>query len=95
MLENTEIKHRNCIIKATPNKQFVNMVTVIKTPKLRSFFQDRRYVNIHKCVAHIELYESERLINSKETYVKQQLEEVVVLNEEPTFEEEVNSLNEE
>ena len=94
MLENTEIKHRNCIIKATPNEQFPNLVTVIKTPKLRSFFQDSRYVNIHKCVAHIELYESERLINSKETYVKQQLEEVVVLNEEPTFEEEAGQLEE-
>ena len=94
MVENTEIKHRNCIIKATPNKQFPNLVTVIKTPKLRSFFQDRRYVNIHKCVSHIELYESERLINSKETYVKAQLEEVVVLNEEPNFEEEVSQTQE-
>jgi hypothetical protein len=88
MLENTEVKHRNCIIKATPTVQFPNLVTVIKTPKLRSFFQERRYVDVHKCVAHIELYESERLINSKETYVKAQLEEVVVLNEEPTFEDE-------
>mgnify|MGYP005650075653 FL=1 len=94
MVENTEIKHRNCIIKMTPNKQFPNLVTVIKTPKLRSFFQDRRYVNIHKCVSHIELYESERLINSKETYVKAQLEEVVVLNEEPNFEEEVSQTQE-
>ena len=88
MLENTEVKHRNCIIKATPTTQFPNLVTVIKTPKLRSFFQERRYVDVHKCVAHIELYESERLINSKETYVKAQLEEVVILNEEPTFEDE-------
>lgn len=94
MVEHSEIKHRNCIIKMTPNKQFPNLVTVIKTPKLRSFFQDRRYVNIHKCVSHIELYESERLINSKETYVKAQLEEVVVLNEEPNFEEEVSQTQE-
>ena len=94
MVEHSEIKHRNCIIKMTPNEQFPNLVTVIKTPKLRSFFQDRRYVNIHKCVSHIELYESERLINSKETYVKAQLEEVVVLNEEPNFEEEVSQTQE-
>ena len=57
------------------------MVTVVKTPNLRKTFLDSRYINIHKCVAHIELVESERLINSKEKYVKQTLKEVVIVEE--------------
>lgn len=77
----TEVKHRNCIIRDTPTEQFPNMVTVIKAPKIRSAFLDSRYITIERCVEHIELWESERLINSKETYVKQQLREVVVVDE--------------
>jgi len=76
----TETKHRNCIIQNTPTEQFPNMVTITKTPKIRSTFLDSRYITIQKCVEHIELIESERLINSKETYVKQQLQEVVVVD---------------
>ncbi len=80
-IEVKEVKHRNCIIRDTPTEQFPNMVTVIKTPNLRKTFLDSRYINIHKCVAHIELVESERLINSKEKYVKQTLKEVVIVEE--------------
>ncbi len=76
----TETKHRNCIIQNTPTEQFPHMVTITKTPKIRSTFLDSRYITIQKCVEHIELIESERLINSKETYVKQQLQEVVVVD---------------
>jgi len=54
------------------------MVKVIKTPKLRVDFLDRRYVDIHKAVQAIETFESERLINSKDIYVKASLEGVVV-----------------
>ena len=77
----TEVKHRNCIIRDTPTEQFPNMVTVVKTPNLRKTFLDSRYINIEKCVSHIELVESERLINSKEKYVKQTLKEVVVVED--------------
>jgi|TARA_B100000768_G_C11126069_1_gene309648 hypothetical protein len=80
-IEVKEVKHRNCIIRDTPTEQFPNMVTVVKTPNLRKTFLDSRYINIHKCVAHIELVESERLINSKEKYVKQTLKEVVIVEE--------------
>ena len=80
-IEVKEVKHRNCIIRDTPTEQFPNMVTVVKTPNLRKTFLDSRYINIHKCVSHIELVESERLINSKEKYVKQTLKEVVVIED--------------
>lgn len=81
MNEVQEVKHRNCIIKDTPTEKFPNMVTVIKAPKIRSVFMDSRYVDIHRCIEHIETWESERLINSKEKYVKQSLREVVIVDE--------------
>jgi len=74
-------KHRNCIIEDTPSDKYPNMVTITKTPKLRSYFQDRRYLTLKHAHTAIELFESERLINSKEKYVKSQLQEVVVLSE--------------
>ena len=77
-------KHRNCIIQNTPTEKFPHMVTITKTPKLRSYFQDRRYLTLKHAHTAIELFESERLINSKEKYVKSQLEEVVVLSENET-----------
>jgi len=79
--EPQEYKHRNCIIVNNPTDQFPNMVKVIKTPKLRKDFLDRRYIDLDKAVQAIETFESERLINSKETYVKAQLNEVVVVDD--------------
>jgi len=75
----TQYKHRNCIIELTPTEQFPDMVTITKTPKLREAFLDRRYISLEKAHLAIETWESERLINSKEKYVKAQLSEVVVL----------------
>ena len=80
--DNTTIyKHRNCIIELTPTQTFPTMVTITKTPKLRSYFQDRRYLTLKHAHTAIETFESERLISSKEKYVKSQLEDVVVLSE--------------
>jgi hypothetical protein len=79
--ETQEYKHRNCIIVNNPTEQFPDMVKVIKTPKLRKEFLDRRYINIDKAILAIETFESDRLINSKETYVKTQLNEVVVVDD--------------
>jgi len=80
--DNTTIyKHRNCIIELTPTQKFPTMVTITKTPKLRSYFQDRRYLTLKHAHTAIETFESERLISSKEKYVKSQLEDVVVLSE--------------
>lgn len=76
---NTQYKHRNCIIENTPTETYPDMVTITKTPKLRSYFQDRRYLTLKHAHTAIELFESERLINSKEKYVKSQLSDVVVL----------------
>ena len=73
-------KHRNCIIELTPTEQFPDMVTIIKTPKLREAFLNKRYISLEKAHAQIELFESERLIRSKEKYVKAQLSEIVVLD---------------
>ena len=74
-------KHRNCIIEDTPTDKYPDMVTITKTPKLRSYFVGRRYLTLKHAHTAIELFESERLISSKEKYVKSQLEDVVVLQE--------------
>ena len=74
-------KHRNCIIEKTPSTLIPEMVTITKTPKLRSDFQGKRYITLEKCILAIEEFESQRLINSKEKYVKAQLQDVVVIEE--------------
>ena len=81
MTNTTTYKHRNCIIESTPTEQFPNMVTITKTPKLRAAFEGRRYLNLEKAFLQIELFESERLIHSKEKYVKAQLNDVVVVED--------------
>ena len=75
-------KHRNCIIKSTPTEQHTEMVTITKTPKVRVDFLNRRYLTLSHAHKAIELYESERLINSKLKYVKAQLQDVVVVDED-------------
>ena len=80
-MSNKQYKHRNCIIELTPTEQFTEMVTITKTPKLRSHFLDRRYITLKHAHKAIELWESERLIKSKEKYVKSQLSDVVVISE--------------
>ena len=78
---NKQYKHRNCIIVDTPTDSFPDMVTIVKTPKVRSYFVDRRYISLEKAHLAIETFESERLISSKEKYVKSQLSDVVILAE--------------
>ena len=74
-------KHRNCIIENTPSDKFPDMVTITKTPKLRDVFMDRRYLTLTHAHTAIERFESTRLINSKEKYVKAQLQDVVVMED--------------
>ena len=74
-------KHRNCIIETTPSEQHKDMVTITKTPKVRVDFLNRRYLTLSHAHKAIELFESERLINSKLKYVKSQLQDVVVVEE--------------
>ena len=79
---NTTIyKHRNCIIELTPTAKFPHMVTITHTPKLREDFLDKRYISLEKAHAQIELFESERMIKSKEKYVKRALEDIVVIED--------------
>lgn len=77
----TQYKHRNCIIQTTPTDKYPEMVTITKTPKMRSDFLNRRYLTIEHAHKAIELFESERLINSKAKYIKSQLSDVVVLED--------------
>ena len=81
-MSNTTYKHRNCIITTTPTQQFPQMVTITKTPKVRDIFLDRRYVTLEHAHKQIELFESERLIKSKGKYIKSQLRDIVILEEE-------------
>ena len=84
-MENKEIttyKHRNCIIELTPTEQHTEMVTIIKTPAVRKDFEGRRYLTLEHAHKQIEMFESERLIKSKENYVKKQLKEVVIVQGE-------------
>lgn len=75
-------KHRNCIIETTPSEEHTDMVTITKTPKVRKDFEGRRYLTIEHAFKQIEKFESERLINSKLKYVKAQLQDVVVVDED-------------
>ena len=74
-------KHKNCIIQNTPSEKFPQMVTITKTPKVRVVLEGRRYITLEKAFLAIELLESERLISSKEKYVKSELSEIVILDE--------------
>lgn len=74
-------KHKNCIIQNTPTEKFPSMVTITKTPKVRVELLDRRYITLEKAFQAIELLESERMISSREKYVKSELEDIVVLKE--------------
>ena len=82
-MNNTMVyKHRNCLIETTPTEKYPEMVTVTKTPKLRGDFLNRRYLTLTHAHTAIELFESERLISSKATYVKSQLQDVVIVDED-------------
>jgi len=74
-------KHRNCIIETTPSEKYPQMVTITQTPKMRSDFEGRRYLTLEHAHKAIELFESERMINSKLKYVKSQLQDVVILED--------------
>ena len=80
--ETTTYKHRNCIIELTPTEKHPEMVTITKTPKIRKDFEGRRYLTLEHAHKQLEMFESERLIKSKENYVKKQLKEVVILEGE-------------
>ena len=78
-MSTTQYKHRNCIIELTPTTQFPELVTIIRTPKLRGDFLNRRYKTLEHAFLQLEKYESERLISAKGTYVKSQLQDVVII----------------
>ena len=81
----TTYKHRNCIIEHTPTGKHTEMVTIIKTPAVRKDFEGRRYLTLKHAYTAIETFESERLISSKQDYIKKQLAEVVVVDSQFFF----------
>jgi len=80
-MSTTTYKHRNCIIQLTPTEKYPEMVTITKTPKMRSDFLDRRYLTLKHAHKAIELFESERMIRSKSKYIKSQLQDVVIMED--------------
>jgi len=80
-MSTTTYKHRNCIIQLTPTEKYPEMVTITKTPKMRSDFLDRRYLTLKHAHKAIELFESERMIRTKSKYIKSQLQDVVIMED--------------
>jgi len=80
-MSTTTYKHRNCIIQLTPTEKYPEMVTITKTPKMRSDFLDRRYLTLKHAHKAIELFESERMIRTKSKYIKSQLQDVVIVED--------------
>ena len=78
----SKYKHRNCIIEGVGTELHPDMVKITKTPALRKEFLDRRYITLEKCYIALETFESDRLIKSKDEYIKKALKEVVVLEGE-------------
>jgi hypothetical protein len=61
-MNNETIKHRNCLIQDTPTEKFPEMVTIIKTPKVKDIFHERKYITRSKAIIAIDEWEAEGLI---------------------------------
>ena len=69
--QNTQVyKHRNCIIHATPTEQHPDMVKIIKTPKVREVFLDRRYVSLVDNFRKELLCEKRKILRMKPSLLK-------------------------
>ena len=55
-MNNTELKHRNCIITPTPTEKFPEMVTITKTPKVKEIFHTRKYVTQSHAIIAIDTW---------------------------------------
>jgi len=75
-------KHRNCIIQNTPTDAFPELVTVIKTPKVKEIFNTRRYLSLSHAIIAIDLWEGEQLISKGARGAKSDMIELGITEEE-------------
>jgi len=69
-------KYKNIIIEYTPTETFPELVTLTKTPKNKSTFMGRKYINISKAMAAIDTFVAEELIARGGSKVKEELVEL-------------------
>ena len=81
-MENTTIKHRNCLIENTPTEKFPEMVTITKTPKVKQIFLTRKYITQSKAIIAIDEWEAEGLITRGGKKVVEELIELGLDEEE-------------
>ena len=69
-------KYKNIIIENTPTETFPELVTLVKTPKNKSTFMGRKYINITKAMTAIDSFIAEELIARGGSKVKEELVEL-------------------
>ena len=69
-------KYKNIIIEYTPTDNFPELVTLVKTPKNKSTFMGRKYININKAMTAIDTFVAEELIARGGSKVKEELVEL-------------------
>ena len=70
-------KYKNIIIEYTPTDNFPELVTLTKTPKNKSTFMGRKYINISKAMTAIDTFVAEELIARGGSKVKEELVELL------------------
>jgi hypothetical protein len=81
-LQITTTKHRNCLIQNTPSEQFPDLVTVVKTPKVKEIFNTRRYLSLQHAIIAIDLWEGEQLIGKGAKSAKKDMIELGITEDE-------------
>ena len=69
-------KYKNILIEYTPPETFPELVTLVKTPKNKSTFMGRKYINITKAMTAIDSFIAEELIARGGSKVKEELVEL-------------------
>ena len=69
-------KYKNIVIENTPTDTFPELVTLVKTPKNKSTFMGRKYINITKAITAIDSFIAEELIARGGSKVKEELVEL-------------------
>ena len=82
MIQETITKHRNCLIERTPSEQFPDLVTVVKTPKVKEIFNTRRYLSLQHAIIAIDLWEGEQLIGKGAKGAKKDMIELGITEDE-------------
>ena len=75
-------KHRNCLIQNTPSELYPDLVTVVKTPKVKEIFNTRRYLTLSHAIIAIDLWEGEQLISKGARGAKKDMIELGITEDE-------------